>query len=70
MTNHTIEDIYKGNGRISWRITFSSEPQDGEVEEIIEKTYPSPGYGPSTYTKTIEKDGFYIVFVSSNDSCD
>jgi hypothetical protein len=70
MTNYTIEKLPDTHGRKNWKIIFVAEPTPEEVGAIVEANYPSPGYGPSVVSAPRLVDGFYWVFVSSNDSCD
>ena len=70
MTNYTIKKLPDTHKRKNWKIVFSSEPQEGEVQTIIQSNYPVEGYGQSVYSQALIEGGFWVVFVTSNDSCD
>lgn len=65
-----LDDIYSTGSKIQWRIRSHHKLRDDEIETIIEKIYPSAGYGASTRTEQILEDWFHVTYVTSWNSCD
>jgi hypothetical protein len=56
--------------KIYWAIKAPRELTDDEVDEVIEKYFPSMGYGISEYVKNQKKEDIFVTGVTSNASCD
>lgn len=69
-SSYYISDKTTLGGQVNWKITFHDEPTRDQVADIIEGEFPAAGYGVSYVSRPIILEGKWVVFVSSNASCD
>ncbi len=67
---HNISSKTNIGRQVNWKISFTDKPTDDMISFIIEDEFPAEGYGVSYVSKPVKLEEYWVVFVSSNASCD
>lgn len=66
MVQFKYQTGYSVKDKVGWNIVSDVRLTDQQIESVIEKEFPSPGYGVSSYGRISD----FVVAVSSNASCE